>query len=378
MTTPRYNRFRHRRDYFWPQPTLGYIGYLGYGNFGDELLFAAIARLFAGQQLLAYDGAVQPAHRDPKYNLPKRLKVYRRVFKPALYDGIILGGGTLINREAFLSRLQQAMSDYACAVFGTGVCDPEFWQRHHPEVDPVQLMADWAVALKAVTYLGVRGPNSAKALQSFGLEPLVIGDPALSIDTPRATYRRTRRVTINVGSHGIQWGDQETINQTVQSLCFALHRQGWWVEFLALNDTDQAIAEQIAEALLQVFERPFPCRLASDIPDTLAYLKSCDLLIGQRLHAAVAAHACGVPAILLSYAPKCYDHMASMDLELFTMRTDTLAPTEQCIASLLALVSWIGDRYEEQCQHIREKVYTYQALQAAAAQTISQLFTQVN
>ncbi|MGF1514302.1 MAG: polysaccharide pyruvyl transferase family protein [Elainellaceae cyanobacterium] len=373
MTAPRYDRFRRRRDYLRRQPVLGYIGYIGYGNFGDELLFAAIARLFS-QQLIAYDGAAQPVHRDPKYYLPKRMRVYRRVLKPALYDGILLGGGTLINREAFLSRLQQAMSRYPCAVFGTGVCEPEFWQQHHSAVDHISLMEDWATALKSVAYLSVRGPKSAQILQSFGLAPKVIGDPALSIDALRHAYRRTRRVAVNVGSHGIQWGNQEAINQTVQRLCFSLHRQGWWVEFLALNDTDWAIATQISEALSEAFGRPFPCRMASDIPSTLAYLKTCDVLIGQRLHATVAAHACGVPAVLLSYAPKCEDYMASMALEDFTVRTDRLAPTAEAVAPILAQVAQINDSYKPCCQQIREKVERYQYLQMEAAQAVSQLF----
>ncbi|MGF1534965.1 MAG: hypothetical protein ACFB4J_00585, partial [Elainellaceae cyanobacterium] len=81
VTGLRYNRFRRWRDYLRPQSVLGYIGYVGYENFGDELLFTAIARLFPQYQLLAYDGATQPVHRDPKYALPKRLRVYRRVVK---------------------------------------------------------------------------------------------------------------------------------------------------------------------------------------------------------------------------------------------------------------------------------------------------------
>ncbi|MGB3613689.1 MAG: polysaccharide pyruvyl transferase family protein, partial [Elainellaceae cyanobacterium] len=366
-----YDRFRRWRDYLRPQPVLGYIGCVGYGNFGDDLLFAAIARLFS-QQLIAYDGATQPIHRDPKYHLRRRLRLYRRVMKPALYDGVLLGSGTLINRDALLSRLQKAVVRYPCATFGIGVCDPLFWQQHDSTVDHRQRLEAWATTLKSARYLSVRGPKSAQILQSYGLDPQVIGDPVLSSAMPRTDYRRTRRVAVTVNNHDAQWGNQDTINQAVQRLCFALHRQGWWVEVLAFNDADLAIATQISEALSKVFDRPFPRRLAGGISKTLDYIKSCDLVIGQHLDAAVAAHACGVPTILLSYAPECDDYMASMDLELFTVRTDGLAPTEQCIESILSLTSWIGDRYGEHCQQVRDKVEHYQQVQAATAETISQ------
>ncbi|MEO0408768.1 MAG: polysaccharide pyruvyl transferase family protein [Cyanobacteria bacterium P01_A01_bin.135] len=370
---PRYDRFRSWRDYLKRQPVVGYIGYLGYDNFGDELLFAAIARLFP-QQMIAYDGATETVHRDPKYYLRKRLRAYR-LLKPKLYNGVLLGGGTLINREAFLSRLQQAMRRYPTATFGTGVCEPQFWQRYHPAVDHVTLMQRWANTLRDISYLSVRGPHSAQTLQTYGLEAQMIGDPALSIGALRGSYRRTRRVAINVGSHGIQRGDQSTITQTVQRLCFALHRQGWWVEFLALNDIDWEAITQISSAMTEAFKRPFPCTQATGIGTTLAHIKTCDVLIGQRLHAVVAAHACGVPAIALSYAPKCDDYMASMGLDLFAMRTDSLTPTEPCVAELLARMTWLSDRYSDHCQQVRDKVTEYQRLQASAAQTITEKFT---
>lgn len=376
LSRPTYDKFRQWQDYFRRQPVLGYIGYVGYNNFGDELLFTAITRLFTAQ-MIAYDGAAEPMHRDPRYRLRKRLRMYR-LLKPKLYDGVLLGGGTLINREAFLSRLQQAIGQYPCATLGTGVCEPQFWQQHHPQVDHMVLMQRWADSLKRVQYLSVRGPQSAQTLQSYGLDAQVIGDPALSIGALRRNYRRTRRVAVNVGSHGIQWGEQSSITQTVQRLCFALHREGWWVEFFALNDIDWGIVTQISSAMAEAFKRPFPCTLATDIDTTLAYVQTCDLVIGQRLHATVTAHACGVPALALSYAPKCDDYMAGMGLELFAIRTDTLAPTETCIDELMARITWMSDRYREQCQQVRDKVTEYQSLQAAAAQTISQKFIKVN
>jgi len=376
-----YDSFRRWRDYFRPPAVLGYIGDVGHGSFGDDLLFAAIARLFP-QQLIAYDGATQASHRDPKYHLRRRLRLYRRVLKPALYDGVLLGGGTLINCDAVLSQFQEAVGRYPCAAFGTGVCDPSFWQRHDPTVDHHQRMDIWATALRSVRYLGVRGPKSAQILQSYGLDPQVIGDPILSLDIARTDYRRTRRVAIAVGStvggQGAQWGDQDIINQAVQRLCFALHRQRWWVELLAFSDLDLAIAKSISEVLSTVFDRPFPYRLANQAPETLDYIKTCDLVIGQHLYSVIAAHACGVPAILFSSGPQCDDYMASMEMELFTIRANSLTPTEPSIASILSLADWIDNRYGEQCQHLCNSVEHYRQRQITAAETVSQILMQTH
>ena len=54
-------------------------------------------------------------------------------------------------------------------------------------------------------------------------------------------------------------------------------------------------------------------------------MASCELIVGQRLHALVLAAAAGVPGIMLEYQPKCRDFMESIECSERSFRTDHLS-----------------------------------------------------
>jgi hypothetical protein len=353
--------------YFQPQPIAGYIGFLGHHNLGDEILFEAFRVLFPDLQLLAYDGAVDPVHNPPFSYYPAELAFYRRVIKPeSFYDLVFLGGGTLINRRQYLSRLSHALQQrHRCVVFGTGVADPTFWHEQDCSEDFLQQIKQWIPVLKEAAVVKVRGPHSAQILASYGLpRPEFIGDPALAMCRPRALpHRRTGTIGLNVGSHGTLWGDQAQVFQIAIDLVQQLTDRGWRVELLPFDLGDLKVSQAIAQRFKPTQVSLWPHFYQTH--QTLKRIQSYDLVIGQRLHSVVLACGCGVPFVALKYAPKCDDFLASVDCQEFAVKTDALD-----LDQLLALVGQIDRNYDVRCQHLTAVGNRYRTLQRQTAKAI--------
>lgn len=361
-----FKQFNHPRQYFSPQSIAGYIGYLGHQNFGDDILFEAFKRLFPAWQFFPYDGAVDPVHNPPFNYYPLELTLYRRWIKPEFYNIVFLGGGTLINRRQYLLRLQHALkTGNECVVFGTGVADPVFWHEHDRSENFLSQIREWTAVLKDCASVYVRGARSAQILENHGLaQPVVISDPALSVCQPRSTnYIRNGMIGINIGSHGVLWGEERQVYETIVDLIHQLIASGWQVELLPLHRRDLNLSQQI----LQQINLP-QLTLWSDYPDlerTIQRLKSYDMLIGQRLHAIVIACGCAVPFISLKYTPKCEDFLDSVGLQSFALRTDRLE-----VDGLLSLIQQIEQTYDDYCRQLIHVGSYYRNVQHQAAQSI--------
>jgi hypothetical protein len=344
--------FQSWQDYLKPQPVVGYIGWLGYANLGDEAMYAAFRQMFPQFQFIITNDA-----------LPLELILHRHLIKRRrLYDVVFLGGGTLINGRRYLEALKQEQVRHSeLIVFGTGVRDPSFWQQHYPP-EYAGDMAEWVAVLERAAFVGVRGPQSAGILAAHGLAQVqVIGDPALSLCTPRpAVAPQSQTVAINLGCSGPMWGRQETLIDVIGRLSRHLIESGWQVEFLPMHGSDL----QLGRELMDRFDLP---RLSlwsefQAIDKTLDRIRSYDLVIGQRLHAAVLACGLGVPAISLAYRPKCEDFMASIGRSNFALRTDRAG-----VDSILALMDEIMANYAEQCQQTTAACDQLRQLQRQAA-----------
>ena len=294
--------FKQLQNYFTLQPVAGYIGWLGHQNFGDEILYIAFKKLFPELQVLMYTDCQNLApHRSID---PIELILYRNIIKrKKFYDFVFLGGGTLINRQLYLDWFNHALeTGHQGIVFGTGVCEPSFWAEQCPDINYTQMMADWVAVLKKASYISVRGSRSAMILESHGIsQPKVIGDPALSVCTPRTPNTpRNRRLAINLGSHGSIWGNQEKINEVIAQLVSYFLKKGWQVEFLPMHPIDFKIGLELMRefnlsevSIWQNFQT---------IEKTINHIHNYDIVVGQRLHSVVIACGSGVPAIALSFS----------------------------------------------------------------------------
>jgi polysaccharide pyruvyl transferase WcaK-like protein len=102
-------------------------------------------------------------------------------------------------------------------------------------------------------------------------------------------------------------------------------------------------------------------REAEILDATLDLLASAELVVGERLHAAVLAAAVGTPFVAVEYQPKLGDFAASVGAGSALVRTDQLTPETLAEAAANAAVV----RNE-----VAERVATCRSRLRAAAETI--------
>ena len=112
--------FQSLGEYFSRVPAIGYVGWVGKSNLGDEALYDAFTGLFPNDRLISTY--------DP---FPIELSLHALlVRKNRLFNGVMLGGGTLIFHKGYIKFLRDAQRrGIPTAVFGTGVIDAEFWSK---------------------------------------------------------------------------------------------------------------------------------------------------------------------------------------------------------------------------------------------------------
>lgn len=312
----RYSYLRRTEDYraalLRTKTLLTYIGWLGYQNVGDEALFLAFRdELFRDALLLSYDDF-------------SALSYLSRFSKKRL---IVLGGGTLINVEPYLSALEKFRArGERYVVWGTGVADLEYWSRY-PEHTYRGNSERWLSVLRDASYIGVRGPRSATWLTENGITGVeVIGDPALSISpAPRKTLANTGVLGINLGSHDPVSGSSESVFSAVVSLIFHALQQGFEVRYFSLHTIDAEIGRALKAVVASTGFELLPFN--ASVNETMSQLAGFDFVVGQRLHATILACAQGLPNLSLSYQPKCLDFLESINHLELALPTEDITPT---------------------------------------------------
>lgn len=347
--------FPRPADYVRPQRTLGYVGWLGHRNAGDEALYDAIDRLFGDVALLSYNDAA-----------PIELLAHAAFVKRGrVFDGVMLGGGTLINDPGYRRWMRLAQgTGLPTVVFGSGVRDPEFWEAYPETGSGRDGLAGWTEVLRACRFVGVRGPRSARLLEGLGITDVrVVGDPALSMaQPPPEPPPRYDRIAVNLGSTGPIFGSQASVLQAVAEAVRHLLDAGTAVEYVAMHRVDVALGERLQREL--DVELPV-WRADAAATDLVAGFARFDGVIAQRLHAVVIPHALAIPVVALGYRPKHEDYMAGMDALDALIRTDEVTGER-----LLATWSGIDANREAWRTRLTEAGDRYRATQASASREI--------
>jgi polysaccharide pyruvyl transferase WcaK-like protein len=346
---------------------IGYIGWIADGNMGDEAMYLAHRRLL-------------PDVRFAPLPTPRMINVLGRVLPHDLVQGVMLGGGTLIGWPVFRRPLEAVLSRGSLPVFmlSTGVEDPEFEVRKPTHAQALRgawgharstralverELAQWVPLLSSADHVRVRGPRSAEVLQSLGLRPEVVGDPALLLADRRLSDSVDDRVLgLNVGLADGVWGDRpDRIFDAVVALGRVFSLEGWSVKLVPTWFGDVPIMRAAARQIggnASVFER------FRNLTELLAALRGCRVFVGEKLHSVVLASAVYTPAFALAYHPKCTDFQASLGREEFAMRTDRLD-----LAELAARVEDLDRRADEHRADLYAAVSSLRGrLEAAAAE----------
>jgi polysaccharide pyruvyl transferase WcaK-like protein len=282
-----------------------YIGWTGHGNLGDDAGLAALHRL---------------------------CPTVRFSTEPTGEGGVcVLGGGTLIHGTDFLKRAQNALARGArLYVFGAGVNLSAAWQQWPPT-----LREQWSDVLRAATRVGVRGPMSLAFLDKLGISrAYVLGDPALSLG--KRALGHSQVVTLNGGCDGLPVsrasaadGGWWFVYRCLQAVARLACQEGWQLAYLPMRANDDLIGDSV--------QSHFPmAKSAIDVQSAMALASTSRLVVALRLHAAVFAAACGVPAVLLAYSAKHADFARSVGLTGYCLSTNELT-AEQLVQAVCNL-----------------------------------------
>jgi polysaccharide pyruvyl transferase WcaK-like protein len=274
-------------------PGIRYVGWVGKDNLGDEAMLEATRRLLPWGEIEARGEA---------------------------RDLLLLGGGTLINRNQYLRWLVERDSPrIERAVLGTGVASPGFW-------GVTEDTDQWLRWLGTCAYVGVRGPRSAQTLVEWGLkgDVEVCGDPALALE-PSGAYDGSGPIVVAPAwTNGELWGgSDETVYRELATAITTWVGSGREVILMSCHPSDDRPIIQIRD---QVGDAPVGYHAGYlDVAATIELIAASSIVAGERLHACVLAAAANRPFIAIEYRPKVRDFAESVAMDDFVIRSDELA-----------------------------------------------------
>ncbi len=309
---------------------MGYIGWAGHGNLGDDAMLTAAEGL-TGKRLAPILS-------------PGRERLLGRIGAGSeRLDGVLLGGGTLINRgrEAIVKFLIE--QEAPLFAIGTGVGSPGFSLAEEP------LDAFWTEVLPRFRFLGVRGPRSLAKLQAAGVwNATVVGDLALA-STPAEPKRdrKARRYLLNYAPDTLARDRTQgaAAYAALSHLVADLARAGFEPLAVAFAREDEAPLAR----LLAMAECAATVHRPRDFAAYTAFARQSSFAIGVRLHSAVFAAMCGLPTVLIAYRDKCWDFAEGLGSGLFLQSYEQVGFGELRAAAESAIVSTDGDAMHARC-----------------------------
>jgi polysaccharide pyruvyl transferase WcaK-like protein len=182
----------------------------------------------------------------------------------------------------------------------------------------------------------VRGPDSAAVLDAWGVSaPFeVVGDAALALH-PEADRVEGRVVVAPCRTRDELWGgSDDAVFARLGDLVRSLAEKDHEVVMLACHpDDDGPCLQVMRHAGLPGL--PYHAGYV-DLDAAMSLLASADLVVAERLHAAVLGAAGGTPFVALEYRPKVRDFARSVGFDDRTLRTDDLGGLEEITFATLA------------------------------------------
>jgi polysaccharide pyruvyl transferase WcaK-like protein len=210
----------------------------------------------------------------------------------------------------------------------------------------------WAPLLARAPVVTVRGPLSQARLADVGVRSIVSGDPALlaADGYVPGVEKSPGLVGLNLGVHfSMTEAQRRGLLELYVAVGAELARAGHRLVVLPVWGPDVAISQELARRL-------GPSATVIDAHDStsrfLAAVGECELVIAQKLHAAVLAAAVDVPAIAIEYQPKCRDFQASVGREEWCYGLDVVP------GAVLEGVDVTFQALEEQTSAMRGEVQT--------------------
>jgi polysaccharide pyruvyl transferase WcaK-like protein len=352
------------KSWFNYQNRMSYIGCAASVNLGDLILTDAAIKLLKDVNLIPNSPLSGLAYTRlaPLFDYAGQI-VLRGPISP---NHLILGAGTLLNDPFFHGiLLRYHKNNMAFSIFGTSV----EWGKYTGN-----RLAELASILKSAQVVAVRDSYSSAKLKEIGVESEIIGDIALSLVESNIPRTLKQKLTIGVnlcGSRGQVIGDSDAIIIAIADFIKELDALGHNVVFFAMHSNDYADIKYLTTLIEHSDSRVVWWR-ENDVNGVIEFIEKCDVVIGQRLHAAILATGMSVPTIAIAYRPKCKNYMNSIGMDEYTIE-----PEESSILHDLLLEKWnlLIRNYETISTELKVVVEKYREKQHEAAQKIKMSFT---
>jgi hypothetical protein len=307
---------------------INYYGWLGHGNLGDEALFIVNKKIFCEYDLVP--------------SLFERGQLSSQIRKIGQVS--LIGGSSGI--PEWTQWVRPTKYNY---VFGASVQDPKLY-RKIASFDKVGIDK-----LKSFNFrkFGVRGNRSKTLLKEWGIESEVISDPCLSWKSHKHVIRDSKKIAINVGSAGLQWGKPEVVLREMAEVCSILKRDGYDLVLVPFSIWDVPDTKRLSQKTgAEFFSRWF------DAESSFELISQCKLLIGTKIHSIVFSAASYTPFICLAYVPESLDFVDSIGFSDYSIPTSAVT-TE----GVMTLFHDLVDKYETNQDRLANIVEVYREKQ---------------
>lgn len=295
-----------------------YVGCTGMGNLGDEAILRALRNYLATKFFLY----------EIPYNKPSSGYVLRNLFIK-FPDLIILGGGTIIKKsakESYLNIVNKQRVLYPEAktvILGPGVANEEFAKLNGVPTDG----HSWKLFLDASSYLSVRGVLSKRQLEKWGVskEIFIFNDPAIYFTRKEIkTKSKAKKIALNFAYIGtkIYGKNPNFVEKFAKSITEKLLNENWTVFLYPTTISD--LDYMLNTIGLKDFRQIKSYENYDDIENSLDFIESMDIFLGQRLHSIIFAANTFTPFHAIEYEPKTSDFLLTTGFENHASRTDSL------------------------------------------------------
>jgi hypothetical protein len=307
---------------------INYYGWLGHGNVGDEALFMVNKKIFSEYDLVP--------------SLFERGRFSAQTKKIGQVS--LIGGSSGI--PEWTQWIRPTKYNY---VFGASVQNPKFYGKI-ASFDKVGIDKLRSFNFR---HFGVRGNRSKALLKEWGIESEVISDPCLSWKSRKHVIRDSKKIAINVGSAGLQWGKPEVVLREMGEVCRILKRDGYDLVLIPFSTWDVPDTKGLSqETGTEFFSKWF------DADSSFELISKCKLLIGTKIHSLVFSAASYTPFICLAYVPESLDFVGNMGF------SDYSIPTSEVTAEgVMTLFHDLINKYESNQSRLVNSVEVYREKQ---------------
>tara|TARA_B110000444_G_C18849376_1_gene604315 strand:- start:2560 stop:3654 length:1095 start_codon:yes stop_codon:yes gene_type:complete len=295
-----------------------YIGSTQNNNLGDDALLYVTKKLLTKYHVL--DLGYQMSHFF-------KLIIREKFIKP---DIIILGGGTLIKKDAkfgFLNKINKIISlwpEVKVITFGTGTVDLPLSKLTN---FPINIL-DWKTFFNKCDKIYVRGPQTNDFIKKIGVEKKIniLGDPVIYFTKKyKKEIIKKKKIGINLANYaGRMYGQSEVdFKIFVEEIVYKLFTEKWDISYFSTCIVDEIY---IKKYLLNKSNININYIKTNTINQTIDLIESFDIVLAQRLHCLIFSDCTFTPSVPIISELKFYDYFDSIGLKKTSFKTSSICP----------------------------------------------------